>query len=102
MSDPQDDTTIDDEDEVEEDDAPPATMVGEYANYASVGSTQTEFYLDFYHVVPGTSSGNVEQVLPVRRIMISPMLVRGLVRALEEEISSYETTYHLTLPTVEA
>ncbi len=77
-------------------------MVGEYANYASVGSTQTEFYLDFFHVVPGAPESGQEQVLPVRRILISPMLVRGIVRALEEEITSYESTYHITLPMVDA
>lgn len=75
-------------------------MVGEYANYVSVGSTQTEFYLDFFHVVPG--SGDGDHVLPVRRLLISPMLVRGLVRALEEEIGSYESTFNMTLPTVQS
>ena len=84
-----------------QDDTDTEAMVGEYANFASVGSTQTEFYLDFFHVVPGNSAG-AETVLPVRRIMISPMLVRGLVRALEEEISGYESTYHIALPTVES
>ncbi len=78
-------------------------MIGEYANYAAVGSTQTEFYLDFFHVVPGSGTETTdEQVLPVRRIMISPMLVRGLVRALEQEVSNYEATYKITLPTVES
>ena len=71
------------------------SMVGEYANYVSVGSTQTEFYIDFFHVVPG---GSGEQTLPVRRLLISPMLVRGLVHALEEEISAYEGSYSITLP----
>ncbi len=79
------------------------TMVGEYANYITVGSTQTEFYIDFYQVVPaGSSDGGEEHVLPVRRLLVSPMLVRGLMRALEEEVENYEGTYHITLPTVES
>lgn len=76
-------------------------MIGEYANYVSVGSIQTEFYIDFMQTVPGTA-GEDEQVMPVRRILISPMLIRGLVRALEQEISNYESTYTMTLPTVES
>ena len=74
-------------------------MVGEYANYISVGSTQTEFYIDFFHVVP---DGSEERVLPVRRLLVSPMLIRGLMRALQAEVSTYESTYHFTLPTVES
>jgi len=77
------------------------TMIGEYANYISVGSIQTEFYIDFRQTVPGGSSEN-EQILPVRRILISPMLIRGLVRALEDEITSYESSYGVSLPTVDA
>jgi len=78
------------------------TMIGEYANYISVGSTQTEFYIDYFHVVPASSNDEGdEQVLPVRRLLVSPMLIRGLIRALEEEVANYEGTYHLTLPTVE-
>ena len=77
-------------------------MLGEYANYVSVGSIQTEFYIDFMQTVPGSAVGDEEQVVPVRRILISPMLIRGLVRALEQEIANYESTYTLTLPTVES
>jgi Protein of unknown function (DUF3467) len=78
-------------------------LVGEYANYVSVGSTQTEFFIDFMQVVPGTGddSGN-SQVLPVRRLLISPMLARGLMRAIEQEVLSYETTYSIMLPTLES
>ncbi len=75
------------------------TMMGEYANYVSVGSTQTEFYLDFFLVVPGDNGE--EHTVPVRRLLISPMLMRGLQGALENEIATYETTYHIQLPTVE-
>lgn len=75
-------------------------MTGEYANFVSVGSTQTEFYIDFMQVVPGGATD--DQVLPVRRLLISPMLVRGLVRALDQEITNYEGAYHFTLPTVDA
>jgi hypothetical protein len=75
------------------------TMMGEYANYVSVGSTQTEFYLDFFLVVPGDNGE--EHTVPVRRLLISPMLMRGLQGALDNEIQTYETTYHIQLPTVE-
>jgi hypothetical protein len=78
----------------------PSTFGGEYANYVSVGSTQTEFYIDFFHVNPTGDGG--EEVIPVRRILISPMLIRGVIRALEQEVSSYEMNYHMTLPTMES
>ena len=94
--------TVDDEELAEEeelDDEVLEAMVGEYANYISVGSTQTEFYIDFFHVVP---DGSEERVLPVRRLLVSPMLIRGLMRALQAEVLSYESTYHFTLPTVES
>jgi hypothetical protein len=85
------------------DDEQTGTMVGEYANYITVGSTQTEFYIDFFQVVPSSSSDDEhEHVIPVRRLLVSPMLMRGLMRALEEEVDNYESTYHLTLPTVES
>lgn len=88
-------TTTDDDDL---DQADP--MTGEYANFVSVGSTQTEFYIDFMQVVPGGSGD--DHVLPVRRLLLSPMLVRGLVRAMEQEITNYEGAYHFSLPTVDA
>lgn len=87
-----------------QDDLDPATdtMVGEYANYITVGSTQTEFYIDFFQVVPSSSADDDnEHVMPVRRLLVSPMLVRGLMHALEQEVENYESTYHLTLPSVE-
>jgi hypothetical protein len=76
------------------------TLIGEYANYVSVSSTQTEFYIDFMLNVPAATNGGEDQVLAVRRIMISPMLVRGLIKALEQEASSYESTFTIMLPTV--
>jgi hypothetical protein len=78
----------------------PSAFEGEYANYVSVGSTQTEFYIDFFHVNPVGDGG--EEVIPVRRILVSPMLIRGVIRALEQEVSSYEMNYHMTLPTMES
>lgn len=93
------------DDEEMEDDAASTTpmMVGEYANYISVGSTQTEFYLDFFQVVPGSAGdGSDEQVLPVRRLLLSPMLIRGLMQALGAEVATYESTYHFNLPTLKS
>lgn len=74
-------------------------MIGEYANEVSVGSTQTEFYIDFYQYVPGSDG---DHMVPVRRLLISPMLMRSLVKALEDEIGNYETTYHVSLPVMES
>ncbi len=88
---------------IDDDEGQASTMVGEYANYITVGSTQTEFYIDFFQVVPSAAAEDEhEHVIPVRRLLVSPMLMRGLMRALEEEVDNYEATYHLTLPTVES
>ncbi len=87
------------EDDEDDDGLTLEAMVGEYANYISVGSTQTEFYIDFFQVVPGADA---EQVMPVRRLLVSPMLIRGLMRALDSEVARYEATYRITLPIVQS
>lgn len=59
---------------------------GEYANAMAVSHTKEEFLLSFLNVV--APSGRV-----VGKIITSPGHLKRIIRALEENLKKYETTF---------
>jgi hypothetical protein len=61
---------------------------GRYANLAMVDHTQTEFTLDFIYVYPQQPRAKV-----FSRIITSPLHLKRLVLALQENLARYEAQY---------
>jgi hypothetical protein len=61
---------------------------GEYANLAIITHSSAEFIVDFVRVMPGTPKANVQS-----RIIMTPSHTKALYRALEQNISKYETEH---------
>lgn len=69
---------------------------GKYANHILVGSTQWEFFLDFWRVdVIGATEAKPAFV---ERIILSPHNVKGLVDALSQTIGNFERDSGISLP----
>ncbi len=64
------------------------TAQGVYANLVVVNHNETEFVLDFIYVQPQGSRAKVRS-----RVITSPAHLRGLIRALEKNLSSYEEKF---------
>lgn len=67
-----------------------------YANFMNVNHTQWDFTLHFGHVVLPTLIKEEEQYLEakaVARITIPVNLIKGVVRALNENIARYEKNH---------
>jgi hypothetical protein len=77
--------------EITEDDKPL------YANAIQINHTPWDFVLHFSQLIPPTSVPKRQEVeikgISVARINIPVTLVRGLINALETNISTYETNY---------
>ncbi len=65
-------------------DIPPALM-GDYANFARISHMPGDFFLDFGQHLPERNT-----VALKRRIVMSPVNVKSLLRALEENVKKYE------------
>ncbi len=61
---------------------------GEYANLAIITHSAAEFVMDFVRVMPGSPKANVQS-----RIIMTPSHTKALLRALEQNISKYESEH---------
>jgi hypothetical protein len=64
---------------------PPEQFPGHWANYATAARTPHELTIDFYRVGPGG-----QQAMVVSRINCSPLLLRELLDALQEQWDAYQ------------
>jgi hypothetical protein len=63
-------------------------VLGTYANFASIVHNFGEFIIDFGRVVPGR-----EDVQVVTRVVMTPVHVKQLLRALTENVGIYENNF---------
>ena len=59
---------------------------GIYSNLAIISHSHAEFVLDFVKIMPGIPKGNVKS-----RIILTPQHAKRLLRALQDNISKYES-----------
>lgn len=62
--------------------------LGTYANFVSIVHNYAEFVLDFGRIVPGR-----EDVQVVSRLVMTPLHVKQLLRALNENVAIYEQNF---------
>ena len=62
--------------------------VEEYANFAIATHSPAEFVIDFFRILPGISEAKVKS-----RIIMSPVHLKTLVRALQDNINKYENKF---------
>ena len=60
----------------------------EYANFAVATHSPAEFVIDFFRILPGISQAKVKS-----RIIMSPVHLKTLSRALEDNIKKYEEKF---------
>ena len=60
----------------------------EYANFAIATHSPAEFVIDFFRILPGISEAKVKS-----RIIMSPVHLKTLVRALQDNINKYENKF---------
>jgi hypothetical protein len=65
-----------------------AQALGTYANFASIVHNFAEFIIDLGRIVPGR-----EDVQVVSRIVMTPVHVKQLLRALNENVTIYERNF---------
>ncbi|MFN8241039.1 MAG: DUF3467 domain-containing protein [Bacteroidales bacterium] len=61
---------------------------GTYSNLAIITHSASEFVIDFVRIMPGTPKAQVKS-----RIILTPEHAKRLVRALEDNISKYESVH---------
>lgn len=61
---------------------------GIYSNLAIINHTPSEFVIDFVRFFPGVPKARVHA-----RIVMTPQHAKSLVRALEENVQRYESTF---------
>ena len=64
--------------------------LGTYANFASIVHNFAEFIIDFGRIVPGR-----DEVQVVSRVVMTPVHVKQLLRALTENVAIYERNFGL-------
>lgn len=62
---------------------------GQYANFAAIAHSASEFVIDFISVLPNTK----DQARLQARIVLAPTHAKSLLRALQENIRRYEETH---------
>ena len=62
--------------------------VEEYANFAIATHSPAEFVIDFFRILPGIQNAKVKS-----RIIMSPVHLKTLVKALQDNINKYESKY---------
>ncbi len=62
--------------------------LGTYANFASIVHNFAEFIIDFGRIVPGR-----EEVQVVSRVVMTPVHLKQLMRALNENVGIYERNF---------
>lgn len=63
-------------------------LIGDYANFARIAHTPGDFVIDF-----GQHVAEQQTVAMKRRIIMSPVNVKSLLRALEENVRKYEESF---------
>ena len=66
----------------------PDVAQGEYANFAIITHSSSDFVLDFARVLPGLPKAQVKS-----RVLLAPAHAKRLMLALEENIGRYERTF---------
>ena len=61
---------------------------GEYANFAIITHSSSDFVVDFARVLPGVPKAQVKS-----RVILAPEHAKRLLGALQENIMRYERTY---------
>ncbi len=66
----------------------PEKAQGEYANFAIITHSSSEFVIDFARMLPGMAKGQVRS-----RVILAPEHAKRLLGALQENILRYENTF---------
>ena len=66
----------------------PDVAQGEYANFAIITHSSSDFVVDFARVLPGVPKAQVKS-----RVILAPEHAKRLLAALQENIMRYERTY---------
>ena len=66
----------------------PDVAQGEYANFAIITHSSSDFVVDFARVLPGVPKAQVKS-----RVILAPEHAKRLLGALQENIMRYERTY---------
>ena len=66
----------------------PEVAEGIYSNLAIITHSQSEFIVDFIKMMPGIPKANVKS-----RIILTPQHAKRLIRALQENITKFESVY---------
>lgn len=66
----------------------PETAQGEYANFAIITHSSSDFILDFARVLPGLPKAQVKS-----RVILAPEHAKRLLGALQENIMRYEREF---------
>ena len=69
-------------------DLPPDTAHGEYANFAIITHSSSEFIVDFARMLPGLPKAQVRS-----RVILAPEHAKRLLSALQENIMRYERQF---------
>ena len=67
---------------------PQSVSQGEYANFAVITHSSSDFVLDFARILPGVPKAQVKS-----RVILAPEHAKRLLRALQENISRYEREF---------
>ena len=62
--------------------------IEEYANFAVATHSPAEFVIDFFRILPGISQAKVKS-----RVIMSPIHIKTLARALNDNIKKYEDKF---------
>lgn len=66
----------------------PEVAEGEYANFAIITHSSSDFVLDFARIMPGVPKAQVRS-----RVILAPEHAKRLLRALQENILTYERQF---------
>jgi len=75
----------------------PDVAQGEYANFAVITHSSSDFFVDFARVAPGVPKAQVKS-----RVILAPEHAKRLLNALQENIMRYERQFgEIRIPTQE-
>jgi Protein of unknown function (DUF3467) len=66
----------------------PEGMEPVYANLARISHSPADIVIDFAHILPGETTANIRS-----RVVMTPLSVKLLLRALTENIARYEAAF---------
>ncbi len=66
----------------------PEGMEPTYANLARISHSPADIVIDFAHILPGETTANIRT-----RVVMSPLSAKLLLRALNENITRYESAF---------